>query len=465
MTSQTRATLKSYFNTNDQPTEAQFADLIDSAVNLLDGPASLLPTGATVGATSQTQVFTYGAFGGTLIDARPAMFHASEAITAHAHYGFLDTSELAFSVPGLYGHASFADDITIKGTENQDHHHGFQTSAAWESSGTLARMAGLHSILEVKAGTATSVEHVAIFDVIGAGAVGSQYGVKIANLSKGTANWSIFTGSTPSYFGGTVYFSSSSANQNIKLTTVGLGETASDGMNIGILADGRAFFLNYENSPLSFYTNALERLRITETGDIGIGTSAPQANLDIGADAGGVIIQTDPSLAHGMTVLAPTNAFFQVKQVTDDSGGAIVSGYTSASLDGALRLRGIQGVTDPTDSHACILIQASKKNGTAVQALGALETVIRIDNLGTNPMVILGSGNVGIGDTAPAEALDVTGNINTTGVVKVDDVQVLSNRVIDARCADVANSGDATTDGLIDALRDALVAHGLIAAA
>jgi len=75
------------------------------------------------------------------------------------------------------------------------------------------------------------------------------------------------------------------------------------------------------------------------------------------------------------------------------------------------------------------------------------------------------AGNFGIGNTAPAEALDVTGNINTTGVVKVDDVQVLSNRVIDARAANVANSGDATTDGLIDALRDAMIAHGLIAAA
>lgn len=36
MTSQTRATLKGYFNTNDQPTEAQFEDLIDSAINIVD---------------------------------------------------------------------------------------------------------------------------------------------------------------------------------------------------------------------------------------------------------------------------------------------------------------------------------------------------------------------------------------------------------------------------------------------
>jgi len=30
---------------------------------------------------------------------------------------------------------------------------------------------------------------------------------------------------------------------------------------------------------------------------------------------------------------------------------------------------------------------------------------------------------------------------------------------------DAINSGDATTDGVIDALRDAMIAHGLIASA
>jgi hypothetical protein len=42
--------------------------------------------------------------------------------------------------------------------------------------------------------------------------------------------------------------------------------------------------------------------------------------------------------------------------------------------------------------------------------------------------------------------------------------KVVGARVIDARCDDTINSGDATTDGVIDALRDAMIAHGLIAA-
>ena len=37
MSAQSRTTLKTYFNTGDKPTEAQFENLIDSGLNLTDG--------------------------------------------------------------------------------------------------------------------------------------------------------------------------------------------------------------------------------------------------------------------------------------------------------------------------------------------------------------------------------------------------------------------------------------------
>jgi hypothetical protein len=78
-----------------------------------------------------------------------------------------------------------------------------------------------------------------------------------------------------------------------------------------------------------------------------------------------------------------------------------------------------------------------------------------------------GADKVGIGDSAPGEKLDVAGNINATGVIKIDDVQVVGNRVVDARCDDTVNTStwDSTTAGVLDALRDAMITHGLIAAA
>lgn len=57
------------------------------------------------------------------------------------------------------------------------------------------------------------------------------------------------------------------------------------------------------------------------------------------------------------------------------------------------------------------------------------------------------------------------GDVNLVGVLKIDGTQVVSNRVVDARIDDAINSGDATTDGVIDAIVDCLIAHGLVAAA
>jgi len=51
------------------------------------------------------------------------------------------------------------------------------------------------------------------------------------------------------------------------------------------------------------------------------------------------------------------------------------------------------------------------------------------------------------------------------GSLQVSSTQVVGARVVDARCDDAINSGDATTDGVIDSLRDAMITHGLVAAA
>jgi len=56
-------------------------------------------------------------------------------------------------------------------------------------------------------------------------------------------------------------------------------------------------------------------------------------------------------------------------------------------------------------------------------------------------------------------------NVGSGKTYKVNSVQVVGARVVDARCSGAINSGDATTDDVIDALRDAMIAHGLIAAA
>lgn len=63
-------------------------------------------------------------------------------------------------------------------------------------------------------------------------------------------------------------------------------------------------------------------------------------------------------------------------------------------------------------------------------------------------------------------SVDGDGNVNIPSgqFYRVANTNVVGNRIIDSRISGTINSGDSTTDGVIDAIRDALIAHGLIAA-
>ncbi len=54
---------------------------------------------------------------------------------------------------------------------------------------------------------------------------------------------------------------------------------------------------------------------------------------------------------------------------------------------------------------------------------------------------------------------------NVGSILDINSAQVVGTRVVDARIDDAINSGDATTDGVIDAIRDALQTHGICVAA
>lgn len=126
------------------------------------------------------------------------------------------------------------------------------------------------------------------------------------------------------------------------------------------------------------------------------------------------------------------------------------------------------GSTDTAVAHRVHVSSIGVDIGVASSGNAWIQPRIYNDftsNYGLN--LLPNGGNLGVGDPSPGEKLDVTGNINCTGVYKVDDVQVVSNRVIDARIDDAINTSawDSTTAGVLDALRDAAITHGWIAAA
>lgn len=202
---------------------------------------------------------------------------------------------------------------------------------------------------------------------------------KPAITSSGTANYiPMFTDSSGD-IGNSVIYQSSSGNIGIGYTSPNakllIGAPAGGGvLNATNLADQdmqitltvpgatdkHAFFGTSTLTNLTLGVGGLEKMRITNAGNVGIGYSNPQQRLVIGAPAGG-------------TVLNSTN-------LADQDLNVILS------------------VPGATDKHTYF--------GPSVP------TNLTLGVGGLEKMRITNSGNVGIGTTTPAATLDVNGSVN-----------------------------------------------------
>ncbi len=128
------------------------------------------------------------------------------------------------------------------------------------------------------------------------------------------------------------------------------------------------------------------------------------------------------------------------------------------------------------DNSVGLWISSANCTGTAVNAYGIEIT----DQKGTSTGTISNTCGIYIhaqGDGSEsgynlfsegAESKNVfEGPVDSGECFKVDGVQVVSARVIDSRADDTVNAGawDATSAGVLDALRDCMLSHGLLAAA
>lgn len=113
----------------------------------------------------------------------------------------------------------------------------------------------------------------------------------------------------------------------MQIASVLTGFSASDGFVIGQSnAFGAAVLMNEENQPLSFGTNALERMRITENGKVGIGISNPQRELVLSAGFDTSAIQ----IVSSVTGLGKLDGF--VIGQTTNTGEIKLMNYENESL-------------------------------------------------------------------------------------------------------------------------------------
>ena len=144
-----------------------------------------------------------------------------------------------------------------------------------------------------------------------------------------------------------------------------------------------AITANGSNGNLELRTNSLQRVSIDQSGNVGIGTTSP---IGLG---GATVLQVNDS----------GTDYAQLRLTNSTSGSTVNQGFE-------INFSGIN-----------VFIN-NRENGA-----------MAFYNNGSERMRITSSGNVGIGTTSPASALDVVGNITTSGDITVNGNQIFTDNV------------------------------------
>jgi hypothetical protein len=230
--------------------------------------------------------------------------------------------------------------------------------------------------------------------------------------------------------------------KNSDSTVSAISNFNKSGSTISTGVDGYEFRLtNHGDGYTSFFNDGSERMRITSAGNVGIGTTAPDAKLSVseaGAGAFTVIKAKNGTVAVDTGASIELSGFYKAGKIagTNDNAGTSYAGalrfYTNSNSTNDFVQRmiinssGNVGIGTSSPSQKLdINGNCNISNGSTLYWNGG---DVGITNSGTNivfktflpgnfgeRMRITSAGDVGIGTSSPSEKLDVTGNVNILG--------------------------------------------------
>jgi hypothetical protein len=242
------------------------------------------------------------------------------------------------------------------------------------------------------------------------------------NYNRATNVWSVAGGGTSvtTFSGGTTGLTPSDATSGA-VTLGGTLAVANGGTNASTFTAGSVVFAGsggtYTQDNTNFFWDNTNK-------SLGIGTNTITSSYKLFLKNGGFIL-SDNNVNHGMTGLAPTDAFFTALKGTTLYGGAFFRGLNDSTTFAALGFEGIN--YNGSTTIPSVNFRGAKKLSTSYAALSSSEMVMRFENLDNSLMVFLGNGNVGIGVNAPTEKLHVVGNARVSGLAGTGSRAVLAD--------------------------------------
>ena len=196
-----------------------------------------------------------------------------------------------------------------------------------------------------------------------------------------------------------------------QFTNAGTGTTSADGFKIGLdPTANEAQLLQQENADMTFYTNASQQAVIKNTGEFGLGITAPTSKMHIRSTGSGsstsalnVVDLANSSLLFvrddgkvGMGITSPGS------NLSVANNGTFGIGYaTSAAPTGGLLVEGAVGI-----GNASPTAKVEITGGTAGTGSAALKVT---DNASSTLLYVRDDGNVGFSTTTPANKFTLNG--------------------------------------------------------